>query len=482
MKNDFRYLPKEERKKILLLCDDIRLPSGIGTMAREFVVNSAQHFNWFNLAAGLKHPEVGKILDISEDVNRITKLTDTDIKVMPSDGYGTPDLIRMLLKREKPDAILIFTDPRYWVWLFEIEREISSQIPIFYLNIWDDFPAPMYNKPYYESVDLLMAISKQTKFINENVLGEDVGSRLIEYVPHGIEETLFFPIEETFEKYNEFTEFRKRIFDDKDIEFVVFFNSRNIRRKSPADLILGYRLFCDSIGKEAAKKCALVMHTELSSEHGTDLAAVKDALTDPEYVNIFFSRERLSSEQMNLLYNLADVTVLPSSNEGWGLSLTESMMSGTMIIANVTGGMQDQMRFEDENGDWFTPSADIPSNHKGTYKRCGKWAVPVFPGAVALQGSPLTPYIFDDKADPEDIAAAIKLVWELSPEDRKARGLAGREWAMSEEAGMTATIMTNRLIECCDRTLENFIPRSKYDLILADKAPDRIVKHKLAGY
>jgi len=185
---------------------------------------------------------------------------------------------------------------------------------------------------------------------------------------------------------------------------------------------------------------------------------------------------------MNLLYNLADVTVLPSSNEGWGLSLTESMLAGTMIIANTTGGMQDQMRFVDDNGDWYTPSSDIPSNHRGTYKRCGKWAVPVFPGSTALQGSPLTPYIYDDKANPLDIATAIKLVWELHPEDRKERGLAGREWAMSDEAGMTATNMGNNVIEACDEAFEKFIPRSDYDLMLVDGKPDRYVKHKLAGY
>ena len=32
------YLPKEQRKKILLLCDDIRMHSGIGTMAKEIIL------------------------------------------------------------------------------------------------------------------------------------------------------------------------------------------------------------------------------------------------------------------------------------------------------------------------------------------------------------------------------------------------------------------------------------------------------------
>ena len=55
------------------------------------------------------------------------------------------------------------------------------------------------------------------------------------------------------------------------------------------------------------------------------------------------------------------------------------MLTGTPIIANVTGGMQDQMRFVDENGKWFTPSPDVPSNHRGTYKEHGEWAFPVYP-------------------------------------------------------------------------------------------------------
>ena len=49
-------------------------------------------------------------------------------------------------------SIIHFTDPRFWGWLYAIERQIRSKIPLTYLNIWDDVPYPMYNKPYYESV------------------------------------------------------------------------------------------------------------------------------------------------------------------------------------------------------------------------------------------------------------------------------------------------------------------------------------------
>jgi glycosyltransferase involved in cell wall biosynthesis len=474
------YIKKEDRKKILLLCDDIRMHSGVATMAREFVVNSAHRYNWFNIGAAVQHADKGKILDLSNDVNKQLKIDDSDVRVMPNNGYGDAQLIRSVMKKEKPDAIFIFTDPRYWVWLFDLEREIRNQIPIVWLNIWDEFPTPKYNEHYYDSVDTLLAISKQTKLINELVLKEKANDKILEYIPHGIDSDVFRPLDEKNDE--EFQKFKSSVLQNKDYEFVVYFNSRNIQRKRPGDVILAYKHFCDLIGKEKAKKCALVMHTAPVDQHGTDLNAVKAAICDPEYVNVFFSASKISPVQMNGMYNIADVTMLISSNEGWGLSLTESMLAGTMIIPNVTGGMQDQCRFVDDKGEWFTPSADVPSNHRGTYKEHGEWAVPVCPNNISLAGSVPTPYIFDDRCSPEDAAKALIEVYNLPKEERKRRGLAGREWAMSDEAGFTAKKMTERVIVAIDKTLENFKPRTRYDLIKVEDLPSKLVEHKLTGY
>ncbi len=473
------YIAKADRKKILLLCDDIRMHSGIATMAREIVMKSAQKFNWFNVGAAINHPEKGKVLDLSQDINKQLKIEDADVKIQPNNGYGDAMLIRTLLKKEKPDAIFIFTDPRYWTWLFEIEREIRSTIPIVWLNIWDDYPAPKYNENYYDSVDGLLGISKQTVNINKLVLGSKADSKVIKYVPHGIDSNIFKPVDKTDPK---FVDFKKNLFKDKDIEFVLFYNSRNIHRKRPSDTILAYKIFCDSIGKEKAKKCALVMHTAASDNNGTDLRAVKQAICDPEYVNVYFSQDRLNPDQMNLLYNIADANILISSNEGWGLSLTESMMAGTMIIPNVTGGMQDQCRFEDENGKWIDFDADFPSNHRGTYKKCGEWAVPVFPSNISLAGSPTTPYIFDDRCSPEDAAVAIKQIYDLGEEERTKKGLAGRDWAMSDESMMSAGAMVSNITKAIEDTFEKFIPRPSYEVHKSETRGSKYVEHKITGY
>ena len=147
--------------------------SGIATMAREIVIGTAHHYNWVNLGAAINHPEKGKTLDLSADINKQKGIDDASVLVIPNNGYGDAQMVRALLFNHKPDAVFIFTDPRYWIWLFEIEREIRTKIPIFWLNIWDEYPAPMYNKDYYNSVDTLMGISKQTVNINRLVLEED---------------------------------------------------------------------------------------------------------------------------------------------------------------------------------------------------------------------------------------------------------------------------------------------------------------------
>lgn len=476
--DQFGYIKKEDRKTILLLSDDLRLHSGVATMAREIVVGTSHHFNWVNLGAALKHPEEGKLFDLSDATNKSKGIDDSSVIVVPSSGYGNPDVLRKLLAQYKPDAIMIFTDPRYWTWLFDMEREVRQNVPIMYLNIWDDFPAPLYNRAYYEACDLLMGISKQTVEINKQVLGEVANDKVIKYVPHGINESEFYSIQDA-EEQKELKAARERMFEGKDIEFVVLYNSRNIRRKSPGDVILSYRHFCDLIGKEKAKKCALVMHTQPVDQNGTDLFAVREALCDPEYVNVFFSQHKLSTPQMNALYNIANVTMLISSNEGWGLSLTESMMAGTPIIANVTGGMQDQMRFVDDKGKWFTPSPEVPSNHLGTYKEHGRWAKPVFPSNISLVGSVPTPYIYDDRCDFREVAEAIKYWYDMEAKEREQRGLEAREWVLSDEAGMSARVMCNNVIESVNEVFANFKPRSRYDLTKVETPAKKYVKHKL---
>jgi len=393
---------KPAKKKILLLADDFRLPSGIGTVSKEIIFNTVKEFDWVQLGAALHHPDAGKAFDLSADVARETGVEDASVKLIAWNGYGDRNILFAILNQEQPDAILHFTDPRYWTWLYALEHEIKTtfRVPITYYSIWDDLPYPMWNAPFYGSCDMIMGISKQSDNIHREVLKQN-GFGVINYddgfipqnkkwnqvltgfVPHGLNHNIFRPMHELDPAY---VSMDRKIKEENGVDFVVFWNNRNIRRKQPGDVILAFKHFVDQLPADQQTRVALVMHTQAVDENGTDLRAVAKTLA-PE-CKIIFSEQKMSAQDLNAMYNVADVVVNIGSNEGWGLSSTEAILSGTPIINNVTGGLQDQCGFVDENDEWIRFDGTFATNHTGKYKLHGVWVKPVFPSNRSLQGSP----------------------------------------------------------------------------------------------
>jgi hypothetical protein len=137
------------------------------------------------------------------------------------------------------------------------------------------------------------------------------------------------------------------------------------------------------------------------------------------------------------------------------------------------------MRFEDEKGLWIDFDDQFPSNHRGRYKKCGPWAFPVFPTSISIVGSVPTPYIFDDRCEPSDAAEKIFEVYSLSPDERKARGLLGREWAIGDEAGFTSAQQAERVIENIEELFANWTPRKNYHIIKCDPVKKKVAPHNL---
>ena len=457
------------KKKILLLSDDLRMSSGVGTMSREFVMGTLHKYDWVQIGGAIKHPEEGNVVDISESVQKDYNIKDAYLKIYPISGYGNDEVLRSIMGIEKPDAILHYTDPRFWTWLYNMEHEIRQNIPIYYYNIWDDLPYPRWNEPFYESCDLIMNISRQTVNIVDNVCQKKPRTDWDNtYVPHGINHTYFMPIDSLHKDYDKVSKFKQHIFSGKKYDFVVFWNNRNIRRKLPGDVVMAFKTFCDMLPKDESKKCALVMHTQPVDENGTDLPAVVNEMC-PDY-DVIFSNEKLDNNQMCWMYNMADVTINIASNEGFGLGTCESLMCGTPIVVNVTGGLQDQCGFKKEDGSYLTVddyNDDFQSNHRGKYKEHGEWVFPVFPSNISLQGSPPTPYIYDDRPSFEDAADGLKHFYDMGADGRQECGEKGVEFVQLEEIGMTAEHMSNRFIKDMDTAFEKWTPRKRYTLFKA---------------
>jgi glycosyltransferase involved in cell wall biosynthesis len=460
-------LQSTSKKKILLLSDDLRLHSGIGTMSKEFVMGTMHKYDWVQIGGAVKHPEENKVIDMCQAAADHTGVQDAYLKLYATSGYGNQNILRQVMQIEKPDAIMHFTDPRFWGWLYEMEHEVRQHIPLLYYNIWDDLPFPHWNENFYETCDLLMAISKQTYNINKHVCQRKprVEGVDLTYVPHGIDTKLYYPVDTNNGDYKSF---KSKLLNGKEYDFIALFNSRNIHRKRPGDLMLAFKKFCDTLPDTDKGKCALIMHTDVVDQAGTDLLATKNALC-PDY-DVIFSNQKLPPNQLNYIYNIADVTCNPSSAEGFGLSHMESLMAGTPTIATVVGGLQDQMGFVTEDGEPLNVkhlTKDIPSNSTGEISRdWGKWVYPLWP-QMNLQGSPMTPYIYDSRPNVKDITEGFKWWYNMSREHREKCGLEGRQWAI--ENGFSSEGMCDAMIESIEGCFNTWRPRKKFILINTDR-------------
>jgi glycosyltransferase involved in cell wall biosynthesis len=288
----------------------------------------------------------------------------------------------------------------------------------------------------------------------------------IKYIPHGINETSFFRYTDAADLAR-VEEMRKGMFAGEKAEFVVLYNNRNIRRKMTGNVILAFREFVLGLPKDKRDGVRLVLHTQPVDDNGTDLIALIRDLA-PE-IKVTFSANRVDTRTMNDIYNVADVVINLASAEGFGLGTLEALMAEKLIIANVTGGLQDQMGFRDDAGNFVNEEEHFGknwgSNHDGKYKTHGEWVLPIFPATRTLIGSPPTPYIFEDYCRFEDAAVALRQAYDMGKEELQRRGRLGREYALAE--GFSARIMSQGFIDGIDAVLARWKPRERFTLIKA---------------
>lgn len=396
-----------KKNKILILSDHALSPSGVGVQTRFLVSGLLQKDCWTvrQLGAAMKH-ENYDLVKVNED-----------FLIKPIDGFGNPDLIRSLLIAEKPDIILLFTDPRFFVWFWEIEDEIHQICPVAYWHVWDNKPYPSFNNSFYKSTDLINCHSHHTY----EQVKEHFPDRT-NFIPHALPTDLFFKMSAAKSRQNRINLLGK----DKDKDFVLFWVSRNAKRKRPSDIIWSFKLFLDKIKEEGKRAPAtLLMHTDPKDMEGPDLFEVVKMLGVED--NVLFSTEKLSFEEMNVLHNIADCSINLSFAEGFGLGTLESLQCGTPIIAPKTGGLTRQVvdhRDGSENG----VALDIEFK--------------------SLVGSQTVPFIYEDYVSAETVSEAILKMYSMSKEDREKLSQKCMDYVHSEfNFGKTVDMWHNTLLE-----------------------------------
>ena len=370
----------DKKYTIITISDHPLASSGVGIQTKyviERLVASGK-FRVISIAAAIKHKDYRP--------QKVKEWGD-DVVILPVDGYGNPQVLRKLMNTENPDALWIMTDPRFYQWLFQMENEVHKKMPILYNTIWDNFPPPSYNKASYESCDFLGCINKLTYDIMCHFGLEDKAM----YLPHGVKPDEYTILYDKTEQELKASYFGVKHKDS----FVLFYNSRNAMRKRTGNVIMAFEQFRANLPEDERDKVLLLMHTPPKDKEGQDLHVIlRDFdLTD----SVKFSDKRVQPHVMNEFYNLAQMTISMSSEEGFGLSVLESLMAGTPVMCTKTGGMQDQV-VDPETGEEFGMCLE--------------------PQARSLIGSQTTPYIWQDHLDPEFTSKKIREMYDSWQSDK----------------------------------------------------------------
>ena len=378
-----------KKHKILTLGDHPLSPSGVGTQTRYFIEGLLKtgRYQFFSLGGAIKH----------ENYNAVkTEEWGDDWVIHPIDGYGTKEVVRGILRAEKPDVVWFMTDPRFWRWLWEIENEIRPLCPMVYHHVWDNYPYPMFNKKYYDSNDHIVTISKVTDDLVRTVSPDVPCTRIGHVVPD-----IFQPYPD--EEVNTFKSDSLAGTNFPEDRVIFFWNNRNARRKQSGSLIYWFKTFLDKVGRD---KALLIMHTDPNDMHGQNLEYLLKNL-GMNNGEVMLSTQKLDQKTLALIYNMADCTINVSDAEGFGLSTMESLACGTPIIVNMTGGLQEQVT---DGKSWF--------------------GIGMEPTSKAIIGSQDIPMIYEDRLSEEIVVKALVKMFNKTKKQRDAMGARGRKYVM----------------------------------------------------
>jgi glycosyltransferase involved in cell wall biosynthesis len=371
-----------QKKTILMLCDHPLSTSGVGTQARWLINGLIETGKYSFRCFG------GAVRHENYDLNVVSP----DFIIKPTNGFGDRNLLRKTLAQLKPDALMLFTDPRFFIWVWEMSDEIRQICPIAYWHLWDNPPWPEFNRVLYESTDLINCINYPTYEMVKERFPEKTN-----YIPHALPKELYKPLPEEDVK-----NIKKSLLGQNRMDhFVVGFVSRNARRKMPSDVVASWKLFLNQLKeKHGHSKATLVMHTEPLDPEGPNLFQVVDTLEVSD--NVVFSNKRVNFNEMNAIYNIFDAIVNRSTNEGFGLPTLEAAMCGKPIIAIKTGGLTRQVQ-DHITGEMYGIGLD--------------------PEVRSLVGNQNVPYIFEDLISHQTLADAFMKMYEMGPDARKELGI-----------------------------------------------------------
>lgn len=232
-------------------------------------------------------------------------------------GMDNPTLVGEV-KIYKPDAILVFG------WAFKshlsLLRCFKGKVPIYFRgdstvlneqNFFKKILRKQFLKWIYHHVDKAFYVGKRNR---DYYLEFGLRNEQLIFAPHAIDNTRFSAQPES----NTIVDFRSQLNIPEDA-IIVLFAGKLEPRKSP-------KLLVNAFKKVITKKLHLVMVG--NGELETDIKSLSSSFDNIHFVD--FQNQKI----MPSVYKLADVFVLTSKSETWGLAVNEAMACSKPVLVS----------------------------------------------------------------------------------------------------------------------------------------------------
>ncbi len=402
-----------KKYKIITVSDFPISPSGVGKQTK-FIIEHLLKTGLFQVIS------VGVAMNVKGSQPGYVSEYGKDWMIVPHHRYDDMSLWRQIVDVEKPDLIWTMTDPRFYEEYFRYADEFRDICPVVVNSIWDNFPTPKFNKSRYDCFDFIGCINK----VMFNI-AKDLDLKNFRYIPHGVPKDIFtlYSADETSALKS------KHLGVDKKDAFVLFYNSRNALRKRTGNCIMAFKEFLEGLPEDERKNVFFAVNSPPHDPEGQDLYRLIDDFGLRGKIGIS-EGGRQSDEQISEYYRLSDLTIIQSSEEGFGLSCLESLYTGCPVLSGRTGGLTDQM-VDEEVG--------------------RTWGILMEPDATTLLGSQTVPYIYSHHFNYSTTAKHIRTFYD----DWKSDKVGYKERWAGKEARESCLRRFN-LEEVC-RTWENVI-------------------------
>jgi glycosyltransferase involved in cell wall biosynthesis len=253
------------------------------------------------------------------------------LKVYPASGGGSDiwgkDRLGEMIAKIKPDIVFILNDPwigRDYAQTIDQLRELNPKLKTKFM-IYTPIDAENIKQDFIDGLKSYDRLVTYTEFGRRELTREGTGLSKVDVIPHGVDVKSFFPVPDK--------KSIKRSMNLGEEDYIVLCLQRNQPRKR-LDLTLYY--FAEWVKRYNLPPTVRLYYHGALQDFGIDILQWADYLGIGDRIAISSPNIRpdagLTVEQLNMVYNVADVFFTTTAAEGWCLPVAEAMAVKCPVI------------------------------------------------------------------------------------------------------------------------------------------------------